>query len=122
MPGRTIISWLRSGVNGELVSICTIIGMKSLIKLRGAFRATMTDDNIRVELLRSKARAGYKVTVEERLELFDANAKWLDELQAEQLKQAKAKGARITVENRGWTREELYNDERGLPRGFPRPD
>jgi len=79
-------------------------------------------DNIRVEKLRRKARAGHQLTVEERLELFDANTKWIDELQAEQLKEAKAKGTCTTRENRGWTREELYNDDRGLPRGFPRRD
>jgi hypothetical protein len=44
----------------------------------------------------------------------------IDRLQAKELEEAKAKGTRITRENRGWTREELYNDERGLPRGFPR--
>lgn len=54
------------------------------------------------------------MTVKERLALFDANTKWLDELQADRLKEAKAKGTRISCENRGWTREELYED-----RGFP---
>ena len=77
-------------------------------------------DSLRVEELRGKARAGQQLTVEERLELFDATTKWLHELQAEQLKEAKAKGTRITRENRGWTREELYDDDRGLPRGYPR--
>jgi hypothetical protein len=77
-------------------------------------------ESLRVEELRSKARAGQKLTVEERLELFDASTKRLHELQAEQLKEAKANGTRVTRDNRGWTREELYNDERGLPRGFPR--
>ena len=76
--------------------------------------------SIRVELVRRKARAGHQLTTEERLALFDANTKWLDELQADQLKEAKAKGKRVTRENRGWTREELYDDDRGLPRGFPR--
>jgi hypothetical protein len=54
------------------------------------------------------------------LALFDANMERIDKLQAEELKEAKTKGARITRENRGWTREDLYNDDRGLPRGFPR--
>ena len=72
-------------------------------------------ESIRVELVRRKAKAGHELTTEERLALFDANMKWLDELQAEQLKDARAKGTRITRENRGWTREELYGD-----RGFPR--
>ena len=77
-------------------------------------------ESIRVELVRRRAKAGQQLTPEERVALFDANMQWLDELQAEQLKEAKAKGARVTPENRGWTREELYDDERGLPRGFPR--
>jgi AbrB family looped-hinge helix DNA binding protein len=77
-------------------------------------------DSIRLELVRRKAKAGHELTIEEKLALFDANTKWLDELQAGQLKEAKAKGTRITRETRGWTREELYNDDRGLPRGYPR--
>ncbi|MFZ0956978.1 MAG: AbrB/MazE/SpoVT family DNA-binding domain-containing protein [Candidatus Sulfotelmatobacter sp.] len=77
-------------------------------------------DSIRVELVRHKAKAGHELTVEERLALFDANTKWLDELQADQLAEAKAKGTQLTRENRGWTREDLYTDDRGLPRGFPR--
>ncbi len=76
-------------------------------------------ESIRVVVSR-KARSAHELTTDERLALFDANTKWLDELQAEQLKEAKAKGTRVTRENRGWTREELYNDDRGLPRGFPR--
>jgi AbrB family looped-hinge helix DNA binding protein len=77
-------------------------------------------ESIRVELVRHKAKAGHELTTEERLALFDANTKWLDELQAEQLKEAKAKGTSLTRETRGWTREELYEDERGLLRGLPR--
>ncbi len=76
-------------------------------------------DSIRVELVR-KAKDGHGLTAEERLALFDANTKWLDELQAEELKEAKAKGTHTTRETRGWMREELYNDDRGLPRGYPR--
>ena len=71
-------------------------------------------DSIRVELL-NKSRAGQKLTQEEKLALFDANSKWLDELQAKELQEAKAKGTRLTRETRGWTREELYGD-----RGYPR--
>jgi bifunctional DNA-binding transcriptional regulator/antitoxin component of YhaV-PrlF toxin-antitoxin module len=81
---------------------------------------TPAGESIRVELVRRTARAGHKLTAEERLALFDSNTKWLDELQADQLKEAKAKGTRITRENRGWTREELYDDDRGLRHGFPR--
>jgi AbrB family looped-hinge helix DNA binding protein len=72
-------------------------------------------ESIRVELVRSKARAGHALSTEERLALFDANTKWLDKIQAQQLKEAKAKGTRVTRETRGWTREDLYED-----RGFPR--
>jgi AbrB family looped-hinge helix DNA binding protein len=71
-------------------------------------------ESIRVELVTRKGR-DRQLTAEQRLALFDANTKWLDELQAQQLKEAKAKGTRTTRENRGWTREELYED-RGLPR------
>ena len=77
-------------------------------------------ESIRVELVRRKAKAGHGLTVKERLALFDANMAHIDKLQAKALKQAKAKETRITRENRGWTREELYNDDRGIPRGFPR--
>jgi AbrB family looped-hinge helix DNA binding protein len=77
-------------------------------------------ESIRVELVRRRAKTSHELTTAERLALFDANTKWLDELQADQLKEAKAKGTRITRENRGWTREELYDNDQGLPRGFPR--
>jgi AbrB family looped-hinge helix DNA binding protein len=77
-------------------------------------------EGIRVELVRRKAKAGHELAAKERLALFDANTKWLDELQADQLKEAKANGTRVTRETRGWTREELYENDRGLPRGFPR--
>jgi len=77
-------------------------------------------ESIRVKLVSRKVKSGHKLATKERLELFDANTKWLDELQAEQLKEAGARGTRVTRENRGWTREELYDDDRGLPRGFPR--
>lgn len=77
-------------------------------------------ESIRVELVRKKAKGGHQLTVEERLALFDANMARIDKLQAKELKEAKGKGTRITREARGWTREELYDDDRGLPRGFPR--
>lgn len=72
-------------------------------------------ESIRVELARRKAKVGDRLTVEEKLALFDANMKRVDELQAKELKAAQASGTRLTRENRGWTREELYKD-----RGFPR--
>jgi AbrB family looped-hinge helix DNA binding protein len=75
-------------------------------------------ESIRVQLVRRKAKAGHDFTTEERLALFDAGTKRIDKLQAEELK--KNRGKAVTRKNRGWTREDLYNDERGLPRGFPR--
>jgi hypothetical protein len=78
--------------------------------------ATTKCEGNRVELLCRKATGDHHLTAEERLELFDANTKWLDELQSEQLSEAKAKGTRVTRENRGWTREDLYEDLHGLPR------
>ena len=67
-------------------------------------------DSIRVELIRRRVKEGGELTVKERLALFDANTKWLDQLQAEELKKTKVKRGRVTRENRGWTREELYED------------
>jgi bifunctional DNA-binding transcriptional regulator/antitoxin component of YhaV-PrlF toxin-antitoxin module len=72
-------------------------------------------ESIRVELARRKAGGGLELTVEERLDLFDANMDRVDRLQAAELKEAKVKVTPTTRENRGWTREELYED-----RGFPR--
>ncbi len=74
-------------------------------------------ESIRVELVRRKAKAGDQLTAEERVALFDEGTKRLDRLQAEELKKSRGKPA---PSNRGWTREDLYNDDRGLPRGFPR--
>ena len=68
----------------------------------------------RAQLLRKK-RSGHELTKKEKLALFDANTKWLDQLQADQLEEAKRKGTRVTRATRGRTREELYED-RGLPR------
>jgi AbrB family looped-hinge helix DNA binding protein len=75
-------------------------------------------ESIRVELVRGKTKTGHELTVEERLALFDEGTERLDKLQAEELKQNQ--GKQVTGENRGWTREDLYKDDRGLPRGFPR--
>src|SRR5579864_1208365 len=73
-------------------------------------------DSIRIEVARRKAKGrGHELSTAEKLALFDANTKWLDELQADQLKEAQREGTRVTRQNRGWTREEIYED-----RGFPR--
>jgi AbrB family looped-hinge helix DNA binding protein len=69
-------------------------------------------DSIRVELVRHKARAGHQLTAKERLAMFDEAMTRVDRLQAKELK--KYAGMKITRENRGWTREDLYD------RGFPR--
>ena len=71
-------------------------------------------DGIRVLLARNtdmKAEGG----AAERLALFDENTKWLDQLQSEDLRRSQGESIRTTRENRGWTREELY-ENRGLPR------
>ena len=72
-------------------------------------------ESIRIEVVRRKAKGGHELTTEEKLALFDSNMARIDKLQAKELADAKAKGTRVTRENRGWTREELYED-----RGFPR--
>jgi len=70
---------------------------------------TSKADGIRITELCRKARRGL-LSVEERLELFDANMRWVDELQAEQLLEARANGALVAREDRGWTREDLYDE------------
>jgi hypothetical protein len=66
------------------------------------------NDRVEIEsLIRLKERSK-EMSAEERLALFDANTRWLDEPQADQLKKAKIRGHCITRENR--TREELYED------------
>jgi AbrB family looped-hinge helix DNA binding protein len=74
-------------------------------------------ESIRVELVRRKAKAGQQLTAEERVALFDAGMARVDELQSGQLS---ANRGKPSPQDRGWTREDLYNDDRGLPRGFPR--
>jgi AbrB family looped-hinge helix DNA binding protein len=71
-------------------------------------------ETIRVELVRRRPKSGLELTVEERLALFDESTKRLDELQAKELKENQ--GRRIARENRGWTREDLYEEDRGFPR------
>lgn len=74
---------------------------------------TPAGESIQVRLVRNKTKTELKP--EDLLSLFDENTKWLDELQADELADSKTKGVHLTRENRGWTREELYED-----RGFPR--
>jgi AbrB family looped-hinge helix DNA binding protein len=74
-------------------------------------------ESIRVELVRRKAKSGQELTAKEQVALFDAGMARVDKLQAAQLKANQGKAA---PRDRGWTREDLYNDDRGLPRGFPR--
>jgi len=71
---------------------------------------TPAGESIRVSLSRTKAEQS--LTLKERLELFDRGSKRLSKIQREQLK--KAAGSKTRRQNRGWTREELYD------RGFPR--
>jgi AbrB family looped-hinge helix DNA binding protein len=73
-------------------------------------------ESIRVELVRRKPKSGQQLTAEERVALFDAGMARVDKLQAAQLRANRRKPA---PHDRGWTREDLYNDG-GLPRGFPR--
>jgi AbrB family looped-hinge helix DNA binding protein len=75
-------------------------------------------ESIRVELMRPKVKDGMRVSPEERLELFDEGTKRLRKRE-----KARLEGKphpQPETSGRGWTREELYNDDRGLPRGFPR--
>src|ERR1700693_2171478 len=69
-------------------------------------------ESIRVEVLRRRAKIGHELTPKERLALFDSNMARIDKLQAKEL--ARTKDTPMIRQNRGWTREELYED-----RGFP---
>ena len=71
-------------------------------------------DSIRVELVRLKAKPRMVLTAEERVALFDESMKRVDRWQAEHLKQTEGDGG--TRQGRGWTREDLYDPPRGLPR------
>jgi bifunctional DNA-binding transcriptional regulator/antitoxin component of YhaV-PrlF toxin-antitoxin module len=75
-------------------------------------------ESIRVELIRRKVKNGMRLSPEERLEVFDEGTKRLREREQALLKGKPRPEA--DTSGRGWTREELYNDDRGLPRGFPR--
>jgi AbrB family looped-hinge helix DNA binding protein len=69
-------------------------------------------ESIRISLTRDSGKAEHPLTLEERLNLFDQGSKRLSKIQREQLRKAVHSKARR--QNRGWTREELYD------RGFPR--
>jgi AbrB family looped-hinge helix DNA binding protein len=95
------------------LTVPKVIAEKYGIRPGDELEWTPAGESIRVHRVTRDAKTDQNV--EQRLALFDENTKWLDELQAEQLKYWKSKEKRITRENRGWTREELYGD-RGLPR------
>ena len=95
------------------LTVPKVIAEKYGIRPGDELEWTPAGESIRVRLVRNKRKTELKP--EELLSLFDENTRWLDELQAQELKDSKAKGVRLTRENRGWTREELYED-----RGFPR--
>jgi AbrB family looped-hinge helix DNA binding protein len=77
-------------------------------------------ESIRVQVARRKSRTAAELTPEERLVSFDENTRWLNEVQADQLREARMKGTHLTRGNRGWTRDDLYNLQDGLSRGLPR--
>ena len=95
------------------LTVPKVIAEKYGIRPGDELEWTPAGESIRVRLVRNKTKTELKP--DELLSLFDENTRWLDELQAEDLKDSKGKDVRLTRENRGWTREELYED-----RGFPR--
>jgi bifunctional DNA-binding transcriptional regulator/antitoxin component of YhaV-PrlF toxin-antitoxin module len=95
------------------LTVPKVIAEKYGIRPGDELEWTPAGESIRVRLVRNKTKTELKP--DELLSLFDENTRWLDELQAQELKDSKAKDVRPTRENRGWTREELYED-----RGFPR--
>jgi AbrB family looped-hinge helix DNA binding protein len=95
------------------LTVPKVIAEKYGIRPGDELEWTPAGDSIRVRRVKNEAKAD--LNVQKRLALFDENTTWLDELQAEELRYWKSNEKRITRENRGWTREELYGD-RGLPR------
>lgn len=95
------------------LTVPKVIAEKYGIRPGDELEWTPAGESIRVRLVRNKTKT--ELNPDELLSLFDENTRWLDELQAAELKTSKAKDVRLTRENRGWTREELYED-RGLPR------
>ena len=95
------------------LTVPKVIAEKYGIRPGDELEWTPAGESIRVRLVRNKTKTELKP--DELLSLFDENTRWLDELQAQELKDSKDKDVRLTRENRGWTREELYED-----RGFPR--
>jgi AbrB family looped-hinge helix DNA binding protein len=95
------------------LTVPKVIAEKYGIRPGDELEWTPAGESIRVRRVKNESKVD--LNVEQRLALFDENTKWLDELQAEELTYWKSNERRITRENRGWTREELYED-RGLPR------
>ncbi len=73
---------------------------------------TPAGESIRISLARSLTKAEPGLTLKEKLDLFDQSSRRLKRLHGEQLKEAARPKTRR--QNRGWTREELYD------RGFSR--
>jgi AbrB family looped-hinge helix DNA binding protein len=73
---------------------------------------TPAGESIRISLARSLTKAEPGLTLKEKLDLFDQSSRRLQRLHGEQLKEAARPKTRR--QNRGWTREELYD------RGFSR--
>ena len=95
------------------LTVPKVIAEKYGIRPGDELEWTPAGESIRVRLVKSDAKTD--LNIEQGVALFDENTKWLDDLQAEELRYWKSNERRITRENRGWTREELYED-RGLPR------
>lgn len=72
---------------------------------------TPAGESIRIELGRGQSSAEQRLTVDEKLELFDQGSERLEKIQREPLKRSRRESR---SKSRGWTREDLYN--RGLPR------
>lgn len=73
---------------------------------------TPAGESIRIELVHRRTKAGQPLTLGERIESFDRGSERLGKIQGERLKKATRSERRR--QDRGWTREELYD------RGFPR--
>lgn len=73
---------------------------------------TPAGESIRIELGRGRSASQQRLTVDEKIQLFDRGTERLNKIQKKELKQGPHR--RTQPKDRGWRREDLYT------RGFPR--
>jgi AbrB family looped-hinge helix DNA binding protein len=91
------------------LTVPKVIADRYGIKPGDELQWTPSGESIRIELGRGRSQSVPKLTVAEKLEIFDKASQRLLRLQKQELKSATPERA-----GRGWKRDDLYT--RGLPR------